>query len=68
MRHMQAASIDAFGGAVRVLELAALGSPAPDEVVISSRAQTRPACSFERPETRRTSGLSRSGAGRDTVS
>jgi NADPH:quinone reductase-like Zn-dependent oxidoreductase len=32
---MQAAGIDAFGGQVRLLELAAPGSPAPDEVVIS---------------------------------
>ncbi|HEX8860080.1 MAG TPA: zinc-binding dehydrogenase [Actinomycetes bacterium] len=34
MRRMQAAGIDAFGGQVRLLELAAPGSPAPDEVVI----------------------------------
>jgi len=34
MRGMQAAGIDAFGGQVRLLELAAPGSPAPDEVVI----------------------------------
>ena len=38
MRRMQAAGIDAFGGEVRVLELAAPASPAPDEVVISVRA------------------------------
>ena len=38
MRRMQAAGIDAFGGQVRVLELAAPASPAPDEVVISVRA------------------------------
>jgi NADPH:quinone reductase-like Zn-dependent oxidoreductase len=35
---MRAAGIDAFGGDVRVLELAAPGSPAPDELVISVRA------------------------------
>ena len=35
---MQAAGIDAFGGEVRVLKLAAPASPAPDEVVISVRA------------------------------
>ena len=35
---MQAAGIDAFGGHVRVLELAAPGSAAPDELVISVRA------------------------------
>jgi NADPH:quinone reductase-like Zn-dependent oxidoreductase len=35
---MQAAGIDAFGGEVRMLELAAPASPAPDEVVISVRA------------------------------
>jgi NADPH:quinone reductase-like Zn-dependent oxidoreductase len=35
MRRMQAAGIDAFGGQVRMLELAAPASPAPDEVVIS---------------------------------
>jgi NADPH:quinone reductase-like Zn-dependent oxidoreductase len=35
---MQAAGIDAFGGDVRMLELAAPESPAPDEVVISVRA------------------------------
>jgi NADPH:quinone reductase-like Zn-dependent oxidoreductase len=34
MRGMQAAGIDAFGGEVRMLELAAPASPAPDEVVI----------------------------------
>jgi NADPH:quinone reductase-like Zn-dependent oxidoreductase len=34
MRGMQAAGVDAFGGQVRLLELAAPGSPAPDEVVI----------------------------------
>jgi NADPH:quinone reductase-like Zn-dependent oxidoreductase len=38
MRRMQAAGIDAFGGEVRTLELAAPGSPAPDELVISVRA------------------------------
>ena len=38
MRRMRAAGIDAFGADVRVLELAAPGSPAPDEVVISVRA------------------------------
>src|ERR671936_202630 len=38
MRRMQAAGIDAFGGEVRMLELAAPPSPAPDEVVISVRA------------------------------
>jgi NADPH:quinone reductase-like Zn-dependent oxidoreductase len=35
---MRAAGIDAFGGEVQMLELAAPGSPAPDEVVISVRA------------------------------
>ena len=35
---MQAAGIDAFGGEVHLLELAAPGSPAPDELVISVRA------------------------------
>src|ERR687897_844686 len=35
---MRAAGIDVFGGDVRMLELAAPGSPAPDEVVISVRA------------------------------
>lgn len=35
---MRAAGIEAFGGEVRVLELAAPGSPAPDEVVISVSA------------------------------
>jgi NADPH:quinone reductase-like Zn-dependent oxidoreductase len=35
---MQAAGIQAFGGEVRILDLAAPGSPAPDEVVISVRA------------------------------
>jgi len=35
---MQAAGIDAFGGDVHLLELAAPGSPAPDELVISVRA------------------------------
>jgi NADPH:quinone reductase-like Zn-dependent oxidoreductase len=35
---MQAAGIERFGGEVRVLELAAPASPAPDEVVISVRA------------------------------
>ena len=38
MRRMQAAGIDAFGGQVRLLELAAPASPAPDEVVISVHA------------------------------
>ena len=38
MRRMQAAGIDAFGGQVRMLELAASASPAPDEVVISVHA------------------------------
>ena len=37
MRRMQAAGIDAFGGEVRVLKLAAPASPGPDEVVISVR-------------------------------
>jgi NADPH:quinone reductase-like Zn-dependent oxidoreductase len=35
---MQAAGVDAFGGQVHTLELAAPGSPAPDEVVISVHA------------------------------
>ena len=35
---MRAAGIDVFGADVRVLELAAPGSPAPDELVISVRA------------------------------
>jgi hypothetical protein len=35
---MQAAGIDAFGGEVRMLKLAAPATPAPDEVVISVRA------------------------------
>src|SRR5919206_4702844 len=35
---MQAAGIDAFGGEVHLLELAAPGSPAPDELLISVRA------------------------------
>jgi NADPH:quinone reductase-like Zn-dependent oxidoreductase len=35
---MQVAGIDAFGGELRVLKLAAPASPAPDEVVISVRA------------------------------
>jgi NADPH:quinone reductase-like Zn-dependent oxidoreductase len=35
---MQAAGIHAFGGEVQMLELAAPGSPAPDEVVIAVRA------------------------------
>jgi NADPH:quinone reductase-like Zn-dependent oxidoreductase len=34
MRRMQAAGIETFGGQVRLLELAAPASPAPDEVVI----------------------------------
>src|ERR671937_2606593 len=38
MRRMRAAGIDAFGDDVRVLELTAPGSPAPDELVISVRA------------------------------
>jgi NADPH:quinone reductase-like Zn-dependent oxidoreductase len=38
MRRMQAAGIDAFGGELRLLELAAPASPAPDEVVISVHA------------------------------
>jgi NADPH:quinone reductase-like Zn-dependent oxidoreductase len=38
MRRMQAAGIDAFGGQVRLLELAAPASPAPDEVVVSVHA------------------------------
>ncbi len=38
MRRMQAAGIDAFGGQVRMLQLAAPASPAPDEVVISVHA------------------------------
>src|ERR671936_1029697 len=38
MRRMRAAGIDAFGADVRVLELAAPRSPAPDELVISVRA------------------------------
>jgi NADPH:quinone reductase-like Zn-dependent oxidoreductase len=38
MRRMQAAGVDAFGGQVGLLELAAPGSPAPDEVVISVHA------------------------------
>jgi len=38
MRRMQAAGVDAFGGQVRMLELAAPASPAPDEVVISVHA------------------------------
>src|SRR5918911_1136102 len=35
---MQAAGIDAFGSEVHLLELAASGSPAPDELLISVRA------------------------------
>ena len=38
MRRMQAAGIEAFGSEVQMLELAAPGSPAPDELVISVRA------------------------------
>lgn len=38
MRRMQAVGIEAFGGEVQMLELAAPGSPAPDELVISVRA------------------------------
>src|SRR5438128_10839175 len=38
MRQMRAASIDAFGDAVRMLDLPAPSSPAPDEVVLSVRA------------------------------
>jgi NADPH:quinone reductase-like Zn-dependent oxidoreductase len=37
-RRMRAAGIDAFGGQVRMLELEAPASPAPDEVVISVHA------------------------------
>ena len=38
MRRMQAAGIDAFGGEVRMLDLAAPAVPALDEVVISVQA------------------------------
>src|ERR671935_468418 len=38
MRRMQAAGVDAFGGQVHTLELAAPASPARDEVVLSVRA------------------------------
>jgi NADPH:quinone reductase-like Zn-dependent oxidoreductase len=38
MRQMRAAGIDAFGDAVRMLDLPAPSSPAPDEVVISVQA------------------------------
>src|SRR5437763_9987052 len=38
MQRMQAAGIEAFGGEVQLLELAAPPPPAPDEVVISVRA------------------------------
>src|SRR5213075_3554702 len=38
MRQMRAAGIDAFGDAVRMLDLSAPSSPAADEVVISVRA------------------------------
>jgi len=38
MRQMRAAGIDAFGDAVRMLDLPAPSSPAPNEVVISVRA------------------------------
>jgi NADPH:quinone reductase-like Zn-dependent oxidoreductase len=38
MRRMRAAGIDGFGDEVRMLELAAPASPAPDEVVISVHA------------------------------
>jgi NADPH:quinone reductase-like Zn-dependent oxidoreductase len=38
MRRMQAAGVDAFGGQVHTLELAAPAAPAPDEVVISVHA------------------------------
>src|SRR2546422_7523255 len=38
MRQMRAAGIDAFGDAVRMLDLSAPSSLAPDEVVISVRA------------------------------
>src|SRR6266568_446026 len=38
MRQMRAAGIDAFGDAVRMLDLPAPSSPAPDEVVILVRA------------------------------
>jgi NADPH:quinone reductase-like Zn-dependent oxidoreductase len=37
-QRMRAAGIDAFGGAVHMIELAATRSPAPDEVVIAVRA------------------------------
>jgi NADPH:quinone reductase-like Zn-dependent oxidoreductase len=37
-RQMRAAGIEAFGGEVRLVEIAAPGPPAPDEVVISVRA------------------------------
>jgi len=38
VRRMQAAGIEAFGGEVRLLELAEPGLPGPDELVISVRA------------------------------
>jgi NADPH:quinone reductase-like Zn-dependent oxidoreductase len=38
MRQMRAAGIDEFGDAVRMLDLSAPSSPAPDEVLISVRA------------------------------
>src|SRR5947207_15856300 len=38
MQQMQAAGIEAFGAEVRMLELAAPASPAPDEVGLSVRA------------------------------
>ena len=38
LHRMQAAGIDAFGGEVRMLELAAPPPPAPDEVVIAVHA------------------------------
>src|SRR5438874_7715145 len=38
MRQMRAAGIDAFGDAVRMLDLSPPSAPAPDEVVISVRA------------------------------
>ena len=38
MLRMKAAGIDAFGGEVQLLDLAAPAPPAPDEVVISVRA------------------------------
>ena len=46
---MQAAGIDAFGSELRMLELAAPPSPAPDEVVISVRAAGVVNCTAEEP-------------------